>query len=53
MVSDLPRVAALEASSRAALPALHEERAEDWLLRISGGDTKRVNSANQHPQDLR
>ena len=45
-MTDLVRVAVLEASGRAALPALHEERAGDWLLRVSGGDTKRVNSAN-------
>lgn len=45
-MTDLVRVADLEASCRAALPALHEERAGDWLLRVSGGETKRVNSAN-------
>lgn len=46
-MTDLTRVAALEASGRAALPALWEERVGDWLLRVSDGDTKRVNSA--HP----
>lgn len=45
-MTDLTRVAALEASGWAALPALHEERVGDWLLRVSGGDTKRVNSVN-------
>lgn len=39
-------VAALEASCRAALPGLEERRIGDWLLRVSGGDTKRVNSVN-------
>ena len=39
-------VAAIEASGRAALPALHEMRVDGWLLRVSGGETKRVNSAN-------
>ena len=39
-------VAAIEASGRAALPALHEEQVGGWLLRVSGGTTKRVNSAN-------
>lgn len=45
-MTDVARVVALEASCRAALPALHEERVGGWLLRVSGGDTKRVNSAN-------
>ena len=45
-MTELARVADLEASGRAALPALHEERHGDWLLRVSGGDTKRVNSVN-------
>lgn len=48
-MTDRARVAALEASGRAALPALHEERTQSWLLRVSGGDTKRVNSANPLP----
>lgn len=47
------RVAALEASGRAALPALMERRAGDWLLRVSGGDTKRVNSVNPISPDAR
>lgn len=51
------RVAELEATCRAALPALEERRAGDWLLRVSGGDTKRVNSANPivaeaHPAEV-
>jgi N-acetylglutamate synthase len=45
-VTDAARVAALEASGRAALPALHEETVGGWLIRVSGGATKRVNSAN-------
>lgn len=45
-MTDPGRLAALEASARAALPALREERVGRWLLRVSGGDTKRVNSAN-------
>ena len=55
---DLTGVAAIEASSRAALPAIEERRVGDWLLRVSGGDTKRINSANPiaagaHPADVR
>lgn len=45
-MTDLAHVAALEASGRAALPALREERVGDWTLRVSGGETKRVNSAS-------
>ena len=42
----MARVLDLETSCRAALPALDERRVGDWLLRVSGGETKRVNSAN-------
>lgn len=45
-MTELARVVALEVASRAALPALAEHRVGGWLLRVSGGDTKRVNSAN-------
>lgn len=45
-MTDLARVAELEASGRAALPALEERRVGGWALRVSGGDTKRVNSAS-------
>ena len=40
------RVADLELSCRLALPALAERVAGDWVLRVSGGETKRVNSVN-------
>jgi ribosomal protein S18 acetylase RimI-like enzyme len=43
---DPDSLAAIERSARAALPALREEAAPGWLCRISGGPTKRVNSAN-------
>lgn len=45
-MSHLTHVVALETSCRLALPALQEERVGGWLLRVSGGETKRVNSAN-------
>lgn len=48
---DRIRVGEVEASGRAALPALHETRTAGWLLRVSGGDTKRVNSANSLAPD--
>lgn len=50
---DRVRVANLEVSGRAALPALHETLTGGWLLRVSGGDTKRVNSANPLTPDAR
>lgn len=43
---DPATIAAIERSARAALPAAIEEVADDWVLRASGGATKRVNSAN-------
>lgn len=52
-MTDRARVADLEASGRAALPALREQVVEGWLLRVSGGDTKRVNSANPLTPDAR
>lgn len=45
----MKEVESLEASGRAALPALHEEAVGGWLLRVTGGQTKRVNSANPLP----
>lgn len=39
-------VVAIEHAARAALPALHEIAAPGWVVRVSGGTTKRVNSAN-------
>lgn len=38
-------ILSLECSARAALPALHEVATPGWLCRVSGGTTKRVNSA--------
>lgn len=52
-MTDIARIAELEASGRVALPALDEQRVGNWLLRVSGGDTKRVNSANPLVQGAR
>ena len=46
MSIDPGRLVALERSAREALPALKEVAAPGWTCRISGGTTKRVNSAN-------
>ena len=46
MIADLDRIAAIERSARAALPAVREVAVPGWVCRISGGTTKRVNSAN-------
>lgn len=43
---DVDRLVSLERSAREALPALTDIAAPGWLCRISGGTTKRVNSAN-------
>lgn len=39
-------IEAIERSARLALPALVEIDAPGWIVRVSGGPTKRVNSAN-------
>ena len=39
-------IVAIERSARAGLPATVEDGVGDWVLRASGGATKRVNSAN-------
>lgn len=40
------QIAEIEHDVRTAVPALEELAVAGWLLRISGGSTKRVNSAN-------
>jgi ribosomal protein S18 acetylase RimI-like enzyme len=39
-------IEAIERSARLALPALTEVEVPGWVIRVSGGPTKRVNSAN-------